>query len=66
METQHKYSIVFKKLDELVREEEVSLKEDQNQERATYIPQKEFDEIDELRRLSEELLEPRPRFFTQT
>lgn len=68
MKIKEKYNIVFKKLDKLVNNNKKGkLSNAEEQDRANLsIPKKEFDEIDELRRLSETLAETQPRFFTQT
>lgn len=60
-----KFSKVFRKLDELVSKEGLS-KEYNLARESVYYSKKEFEEIDELRRLSEEYSSPHARLFTQT
>lgn len=66
MNEMKEYSIIFRKLADLIKEEEGATVSSDNNTPVSIIPQNEFDEIDELRRLSEELSDPLPVFFTQT
>ena len=66
MSKKREYNILFKKLDDLLREETRGVVGDSGTASISVIPQNEFDEIDELRRFSEEIAEPYPVFFTHT
>lgn len=52
------YTIIFKKLSELQAETE--------HDSTDTLPQEEYDEIDELRRLSMEIQNPEPQSYTTT